>query len=589
MKELFKIIFGSCLGTIIALAAIFLIGGGVIGSVVSKQLQNAENTSVKANSVLLLKLEGQIPERTNNVQQASIYDFDEDVYGVHDICRAIRSAKDDAKIKGIFLSEQNSGLGFVKSEEIRKALLDFKESGKFIYCYSDMLTNTAYYFASVADEIILHPMGMIDLRGFGSVVTYYTDFLKNIGVDMEIYYAGKYKSFTEPYRRNDMSPENREQLHGILDQIYTTYIGEIATSRNMSVEQMHEAVNDFDGRSAQSALEGGLIDKIGYSDEMIDILKENLDLDEDDEINYVEVDNYTSTVSSSKDYSVKNKIAVVYAEGSIAGDSETNGQITGDPFVSALRDIRENDEIKAVVLRVDSGGGSALISDRIWREFSLIREAGKPVVVSMGNYAASGGYYIASSSDKIFADDKTITGSIGVFALIPNLSRLAEDKLKIHFDTVRTADYATAFSIVEKRSEGEKRVFQEGVENTYNMFLQRVADNRGMTVEAVNEIAQGRVWTGLQAKELGLVDELGTLEDAIAEAASLADLETYRLTDFPKLRAPLEVLMERFGGSSISSDIEKSILEKFPLAEQLIDINQFKEPQAKLPFTFQFD
>ncbi len=589
MKNLLKIIFGSCLGTLIALAFLIFFMGGVVGNSIMKQFEKQE-TKVKANSVLSIKLGSQIPERTNNVPGVSYTLLEETVYGVFDICNAIAKAKDDPKIKGIYISEQYPGLGFVKAEEIRKALLDFKESGKFVYSYSNYLSNTAYYLASVSDEIMLHPLGLIDLRGFGSIVTYYTDFFEQIGVDMEVYYAGKYKSFTEPYRRTSMSEENRTQLHGILDQIYTTYVEELATARGVSVDAMKEAINDFDGSSATSAEEHGLIDRVGYSDEMGDIIRENLDLEEDDDINFVSLDDYADSIGDDKDYSVKDKIAVVYAEGSIGGNSNQNGQITGDPFVKALRDIRKEDKIKAVVLRVNSGGGDALISDRIWREFDLIRKEGKPVVVSMGNYAASGGYYIASASDHIFADDKTITGSIGVFSMIPNISKLQKDKLKIYTDTVRTADYAAGFLPNRERTAGEKEIFQSSVDHIYSTFLDRVAQNRDMTKEAVNEIAQGRVWTGLQGIEVGLVDEIGTLQNALDKAAELAELEDYRTSDFPKLKSPYESLLDQLQGNGmIESQIKSKIVEKFPVSEQFLNLDQFSTPQARLDVQFDFN
>lgn len=587
MINFFKIVFGSCLGVLLA---VFLFIGiaSIIGA--SAMKFGTKKESVEANTVLHIEIQDFVPEQTNNVQSSTFdfQNFDSKSYGVHDIVKAIDAASEDKKIKGVTISNKNVGLGMVKATLIRDALQRFKDSGKFVYSYGDSYSTSSYYLASVADKVILHPLGLIDLRGYGITIEYYTDLLKKLDVEVEVYYAGRFKSATEPFRRTDMSEENRIQIRQILQQRLDAYTDKVCASRSISSDAFVDALDNFSGRNAQSALRAKLIDEVGYSDQMLDLLRSDLDLNKEEDIEAITLDTYLAQIKDDKDYAVKEKIALVYAEGEILGEEDSYGSITQDAYVQALRDIRKDDKIKALVLRVDSPGGSVMTSDNIWRELSLFRQDGKPVVVSMGNYAASGGYYISCASDSIFAEANTITGSIGVFGMFVNLKNFYNNKLHISFDTVEVNRYATDFTGIDDRSSDEKEMIQHEIEAIYDIFLTRVAENRGMTKDEVNEVAQGRVWTGSEALKIGLVDRIAGLDEALASAASLADLEKYRIAEYPKLKDPIEKIIEDITGQeTMVEDIRNEILSEIPLAHDIHRIKRMSaEPQARLLYNF---
>jgi protease-4 len=572
MQQFFKFLFASCLGVLLA---IFVIGGIstlVIGRAISKAEEPKE---VKPNSVLHLSLSSVIPEHSNNAQIDPFDLENQFTIGLTDMVTALETAKEDDNIKGAFLDVDVVMGGQASLSVLRDALSDFQEEGKFVVAYSKAYSQSSYYLASVADELMLNPMGMIDFRGYGAVVPYFKDMLDKIGVQMDVFYVGDFKGASEPYRLSNMSAENRQQIREFLEAMYDEYLTDVAVSRETTPEQLRAIANRWDGHDADKALQAGLIDKVGYRDEIMTSMRERLGLEEDDDIEFTSLSNYFKSAVDPQDYSIKDKIAIVYAEGNIVDGKGEIGQVGDKKYTRILKDLRENDKVKAVVLRVNSPGGSAMASENIWREVRLLQEEGKPVVVSMGDLAASGGYYISAAADTIYAEPNTLTGSIGVFAIFPNMSELMSEKVGINFDTVRTSQFSTGFSPFIPLSEGERQIFNEEVKDIYEVFLQRVAEGRDMTRDEVHEIAQGRVWTGRKGVELGLVDALGGLDDAIQTAANLAGVEKYRTTEYPRVKEPLQQFLEDLQGTG--SDQVREILLREELGQHYRFYEQLKE------------
>ncbi len=589
MKNFIKIVLGSCLGVFMAMLVLFLVGSLMMTSLISV---GKSKPVVHANSVLKLEFDRVIPEKTNNTE-AAMYNFSDDPFiGLYEIVQCIRQAKEDRNIKGIHLSLSSRSMGHAKAQYLRNAILDFRESGKFVYAYSGNYgySQGAYYLATAADRIMLHPMGAVDLRGFGAEIPFFKDMLDRIGVKMNVFYAGKYKGATEPFRLNEMSDENRQQIKVYLQELYESFVKDIASGRNLEVSQVRQSAERLSGRNAKLALENGLVDAIQYEDEVFDAIRSQLDLDEDEKINFISLSDYHTEKGKDLNLGAQAKIALVYAEGEIRAGKEQYGMITDEHYVEILRKIRTDEKVGALVLRVNSPGGDAFVSDEIWREIQLVREKGIPVVASMGDVAASGGYYIACGADRIVAEPNTITGSIGVFGLVPNIEELMNEKLGIHLDTVRTSRYANGvanpfFPV----GVDEAALIQEGIDRTYETFLGRVAQGRNMTRDSVHEVAQGRVWTGVRAREIGLVDELGNLDDAIALAARLAGTDDYRITEYPRIKDPMQKLIEDLTGQNVSVTIaERLLADRFPQATGLINsldyILQSKNPLARMPF-----
>jgi len=575
------------LGVVLAVFVIGFLASIATSSLLSK---SSSKPSIESNSVLKMELSRLMPEKTNNTPISS-YSLNEETYvGLQEALDCIESAKSDRDIKGIYLPISTSSLGIAKSEAIREAILDFKGSGKFVIAYSGDYGyhQGGYYLASVADDVFLHPLGVVDFRGLGAVVPFFKDMLDKVGIKMEPFYAGKFKSATEPFRRNEMSEENRQQTKEYMDELYNDFLGDISEQRGLSIEMLKVVANNLGGRRAELALENRLVDGIKYEDEVMNVLREELDLDEKEEIKFVSLESYSKGRSKSRNLGAGSKVAVLYAEGEIRNGDEITGMITDDHYVKIIRKIRKDAKIDAVVLRVNSPGGDAFVSDEIWRELSLLQKDGTPVVASMGAVAASGGYYIACGADRIFCEPNTLTGSIGVFGLVPNIEELANQKLGIHVDTVKTSKFATGLTNpFYPIGDEERQYIQESINHTYEVFLNRVADGRKLTRDQVHEIAQGRIWTGRRALELGLVDQLGGLEDAIASAVQLAEISDYRLVEYPYIKDPLQRLLEEFTGQK-TAGIKRGILaQKFPQAYETIEIVEYllssRNPQARLP------
>lgn len=579
----------SCLGVFAAMGAILLlfIFLGIAGSM-SKE-------SYSSNSVLKLSFEGAIPEKTGNIDQGmSLFVEGNSNLGLQRILDLLDQAAKDEKITGILIENKMWLNGQATLLALTEGLKKFKESGKFIYSYADFHSQSSYLLASVSDSIFLNPRGSIDLRGYGATIPFFKTMLDKVGVEMNVFYAGDFKSATEPFRNTEMSDYNRLQTREFLEDMKDIMVTEIVENRKLSREDVEKIIANQEGRTAQKSLKAGLIDDMFYQDQLDDMMHKRLNLKEKKKVKYLTLEKYNNLVKMPKEPKTKDKIAIVVAEGEIQYGTETPGTISEVKYLKLLSKIRDDENIKAVVLRVNSPGGSAFTSDVIWREIEKIKEKGIPVVASFGDYAASGGYYISASADKIIAQPNTLTGSIGVFSIFPDATELTNDKLGIRFDTVKTDEFATGLNPFIKLSEREKELLQESTLEIYDLFLDRVSKGRKLSMDSTKVIARGRVWTGRKAIEIGLVDELGDLEDAIRTAADLAQVEKYKQVYYPAIKEDfLSKIIQEINKSQRDSDtfiklstIEKKILAKY---NQLRAMVKYNEPQARLPFIFEAD
>jgi len=590
MNQFFKFLFASCLGTALALLLLMFIGIGWISSIATSATA-AKKVAVKPNSVLELNFKNLIPEKTNNIPMDP-FDLDQkNVLGLSDMVTAIRRAKEDPDIKGIYINATYVMAGKATASVLREALQDFKSSGKFIVSYANYYTQGAYHIASVSDSILLNPVGAVDFRGLSSTIAFYKGLLDKLDVQMRIFYAGKYKSATEPFRLDKMSDESRLQIREYLTALYDNFIRDIAAGRNIPEAELRQIADRFDGRSAESSLRARLVDRIAYEDEAFDLMKSKIGLDGKEKLNRISIEDYFDVKGKKLDLSSKDKIAVVYAEGTILdGERGEAGDVYDVKYVKILRKIRQDESVKAIVLRINSPGGSVLASENILREVQLCKQAGKPVVVSMGDLAASGGYYIACQADSIFAEPTTITGSIGVFGMIPILQKTMKDNLGITYDTVRTGRYSAFGTPVFDFSPDESAIIQGRVDAIYEDFLQKVATGRKKSRDQIHEIAQGRVWPGAKAKEIGLVDALGGLDRALASAAKLAGVEKYRTVEYPRTKTGFEQLLEKLTHDDDKDDAIKSWVirselgEMYPMYKTMRDMQRNRGIQARLPY-----
>lgn len=560
----------------------------LIVGVVASAGSSSSGKSTKSNSIIKLDL-----ENVSNDYGGSVYieDFDfkeTNNDGLINVLQAIDYAKTDDKIKGISIENNATSLGSTQRKAIVEKLAEFKKTGKFVVAYADYYSQGEYYLASVADTVYMNPMGSIDFKGLASEVLYMKDLQEKTGIHMEVIRHGKYKSAVEPFLQQNMSDENREQLTVLLNSIWESYVGDISKNRKISVENLNNIATNLDARNANLALQNKLIDKIAYIDQYQNGIKKALDIKYDDDINEIEILDYIKDVNLNiKKVSAKDQIAVIFAQGEIQG-GEGNINTIGEGSINrALKEARKNDKIKAVVLRVNSPGGSALTSDIIWREIELTKKV-KPVIVSMGDVAASGGYYIACNANKIFAEPGTITGSIGVFGMVPNFKKVA-DKFGVNAEAVKTHENAAGYSVFEEMSPKYKQTLTESIEIIYDTFISRVAAGRKMDKAKVDEIAQGRVWTGTMAKQLGLVDELGSLDDAIAYAAKLVKTDDYKVSLYPEYEIEFADLFRKFLGMSVSNVKEEAIkneigIENYELLQRMNYLKQSKGVQAMMPY-----
>lgn len=590
MKQFFKFFFASCLGFVVGSIVLSLISFAIFSSIAAS---GSQPEPISANSVLHLTFKQPIPEQTNNVEAAPLDLENQKVLGLHDYIHALEVAAKDDKIKAIFLEMQSVPVNFASSDLLRDALQACRNEGKFVIAYSKYYSQGAYYLASVADRVHIGPLGGVDFRGFSASIGFYKDMLDRLGIKMQVIYAGKFKGATEPYRRNDLSEENRLQIREFINQLYDHYVEQVGISRNISPAELKKIANAYSASDPQKALDLGLIDGIGYRDNAISELKDAIGLSEEDKVKLVSIQNYYSSNPPKLNLSIKNKIAVIVAEGTILDGSGSPGTTGDSKYVKIIDKLRKDDKVKAVVLRVNSPGGSAMASENMWRSLSLLKEAGKPVVVSMGDYAASGGYYISCMADSILAQENTITGSIGVFSLIPSTQELFNDKIGIHFDTVKTGQFSLGLNTIYDMSPEEKALYQAQTNRLYDIFINRVSEGRGIPANTIREIAEGRVWTGTRAMEIGLVDRIGDLEDAIQVAANMSGLEEYRISSYPKIKEPLLQLIEELTGTGDTKVIQDQFVrtkmgDLYPYYKQVEEITSVKGAQARLPLVIPF-
>jgi protease-4 len=584
MKDFFKYLLATILGIVITTLFLFLITLGIIGSMMAK---SDKVVDVKENSLLVLKFDSEIVDRAS---KDPFGDFNfmsmrsNQKLGLNDILKAIKNAAEDPNIKGIYLDNENIPAGAATMEEIRDALVKFKESGKFIVSYSNIYSQKSLYLSSVSDKIMLNPLGMVEWVGLRSEIMFYKDALQKLGVEPQILRHGKFKSAVEPFMYDKMSAENREQVMTYMGSIWNHWVNKIGESRNITPEQLNKLANDFTIRNAANALEHGLIDSIVYKDQVIDYLKSLTDTKDKDDINTVGIAQYAKVPSVKKDKTfARDKIAVIYASGGIVMGDGSEGDIAGERFARTIREARRDSTVKAIILRVNSGGGSAQASDIIWREMTLAKEV-KPVIVSMGDVAASGGYYIAAPADYILAGPTTITGSIGVFGLSFNIQEGMNKKLGLKVDVVKTNTYSDFMTMYRPMTAEEKAIGQLFVEEIYTTFIGLVANGRGMSVEEVDAIGQGRVWSGINAMEIKLIDEFGGLERAIEVAAERANLEQYRIVELPKQEDPFEALVKQFTGSAKVKLIENELGSNYKYYKNIQSILKSQGVQARLPY-----
>jgi len=575
-----KNLFASIFGTLIAFGIIL-----VLIVLVAAAFGETDKISVKENSVLEIKLDKEVkdfaPKSDNPFDE--LLGFNDDKIALNEILNAIENAKEDANIRGISIQTLGVQAGIAQTQAIRNKLEEFKESGKFINAYADMYDQKSYYLSSVADSIYLNPVGAVDFKGLSSEILFYKDLEDKSGVTMEVIRHGKYKSAVEPYLYNEMSKDNRAQITSFINAIWKEILDDVSKSRNIIVDELNNIADNLLGRNADLALANNLIDGTIYLDEYENILKNAVGITENEDLRKISIEDYISTGKGRITSSASNKIAVLYAQGEIIYGKGDENYIGQELIINTLRTIRKSKDVKAIVLRINSPGGSALASELIWREIELTKQK-LPIVVSMGNVAASGGYYIACNADKIFAEPTTITGSIGVFGVIPNVSKLAGN-IGINAEQVST-NKGASYSVFEPMTNDFRAVTTEGVEQVYTTFLDRVSAGRNMSFSAVDSIAQGRVWSGVDAKNIGLVDTIGNLDDAIVAAAELAEITDYKIRNYPDYKVELE---DRFSGFPFMKAKEKLFIEEFgeenyKIYKTLKSFSNLKGIQARMPY-----
>ena len=584
MKDFLKFTLATIVGLILfsILAVIFLL------STVSALVASGEKpVSITENSILVLKSGVPIPDRGNPFPFAG-FDLTDlklsPAPGLNDILNNLRKAAKDEKIKGVLIENGLAAPGWATTEEIRDALSTFRQSGKFVIAYSDyVLLQEGYYLSTAADKIYIDPSSSLDFKGLSGDVMFYKDALEKLGIVVQVTRVGKFKGAVEPFILNGLSKDNEEQIRIYTRSIWDHALDNISKSRSIPVERLNMIADSLIGTIASDALREGMVDGLLYRNALIDTLKSLSGIKKDDKLNMVSMSRYSRVPEPQKMVSSKNKIAVIYASGTIVMGKGNESNIGGNSFSDLIRKERKDTIVKAIVLRVNSPGGNAVASDIIWKELELAAKV-KPVVISMGNYAASGGYYISAPGTKIFASPTTITGSIGVFGMIPDFQGLMTKKLGITNQTVNTNKYSDFPSVFRPMGTYEKEVMQSGIDKMYEEFVSKVALGRKMRAPAVDSIAQGRVWTGADAKGIGLVDEFGGLKASIEAAASLAGIETYSLRELPAIEDPYTRLMSQFSGDARARLIRKELGEYSRYFDQLQEIREMTGIQARLPY-----
>lgn len=588
MKSFLKYMLATIVGVLITGLLFFLISMGIIGAMVSKKQKPVD---IKANSVLHMELNHAILDRSPK-SPFSNFNFmglqPEKTMGLNDILANIEKAKKDDEIEGIYMDLSGIPAGMATIEEIRKALLDFKDSNKFVISYSDNFTQTSYYLASVSDYVYMNPEGRLNLTGLSSEILFFKETLDKLGVEPQIIRHGKFKSAIEPFTKNKMSPENREQVKAYMGSLWNKMDGGISEARSIEEDEINKIVNELTLKTSKAAVDNGFIDELKYKDQILEQLKDSSGLEKDDhKVRFVSLGKYAKVPKKDNKMGLgKDKIAVVYAMGSVIMGEGEEGTIGSDRISRAIRKARKDTTVKAIVFRVNSGGGSALASEVIWREVVLAQKE-KPVIASLGDVAASGGYYIVSPADKIVASPNTITGSIGVFGLFFNVQDMMNNKLGIHVDAVKTHEFSNMGTPFRPMTAKEREVIQLSIEDTYDTFITHVAEGRDMKKSEVDEIGQGRVWSGEDAKRIGLVDEFGGLRESIEMAAKEAGLEEYRTVELPKLVDPFQKLMKDITGQAKMSIIKETLGNEYRYYQELKNVTNMQGIQARIPYAIE--
>lgn len=578
---------GNILSTIIGVFMFFVIlfiGILFIGAIFGG---DSEKIQIEKNSVIELDLSSVTTDYAGKYSYSDFDYFEVNHDGLTDVINAINAAKTDDKIKGISILNNNSSLGLAQMKALRNVLEDFKKSGKFVMAYANSYSQKEYYLNSVANTIYLNPVGEMEFKGLSSEILFFKDFQEKYGIKMEVIRHGKYKSAVEPFLENKLSEANKEQMNSLLSSIWNSILNDISISRNIPANQLNEIANTLSARTPELAKKNKLVDIVAYEDEYHSAIKKALKVKEDEDYNKIDILDYTENVATETIYeSSDNIIAIIYAQGDITGGEGDVNTIGEGSIRRSLQEAKKDEDVKAIVLRVDSPGGSALTSDLIWREIELTKKV-KPVIVSMGNYAASGGYYISCNADKIFAENNTITGSIGVFGLLPNFSQMTT-KMGINSEQVSTNANADGYSIFKPLDEKYKVVMQESVETIYTTFVNRVSKGRKMTVAQVDSIAQGRVWTGSEAIKIGLVDKIGGLDDAIKYAAQLVKIKKFSTENYPEYNKDFKDLLSKMGLPFLQSNeemIKEEIGEEnYKILERIRKVQSRKGIQAVMPY-----
>lgn len=584
MRSFLKYVLATVTGIGIVVVLLVVVLIAIITTTV-RQMSSGNDTPVPSNSILYISLNHEITERTeeNPFEGITVPGLGEvKSLGLNDIIGRIRAAKTDDRIQGIYLNPRSVNTGFASTKAIYDALVDFKTSGKFIVAYSDVFTQKAYMLASLADKIYINPEGSLDFKGLSATVTFMKEALDKLGVQMQVVKVGTYKSAVEPFILNEMSDANREQMTSYLSSTYDSFLENVSSSRGLKIDSLRNVADNYLIRNADDAIKYGFVDDKLFTDQVINALKERVGIDEKKDLSAISILDYRDTHQTNV---TGDRIAVLYAYGAIVDGEGEETNIGGDRISRELRKLRRDERVKAVVLRVNSPGGSALASDIIAREVELTKES-KPVVVSMGDYAASGGYYISALADSIFAENETLTGSIGVFGLIPSFKGLLNNKLGIHLDEVKTGKYADLLASPDRlMTEDERAIIQAEVNRVYGTFMNKVATGRGMEISEVDSIGQGRVWTGRQALDNGLVDGIGNVSRAIEAAASKANLTDYKVAYYPRVKDPFTSLL----GTSKEKIKLWMFSEEFgefrEHLDQLRTVTKSSGIQARMPYT----
>lgn len=588
MKEFMKIVLGTVVGLFLTFMIISILS---ILSLAGMMINEGMSSPIKDNSILKINLSGMMQERAESNPLAMIMGEEAEGIALDNALTALDKAAKNEKVKGVYIEAGILGSSPAMAQELRQAIVKFKKSGKWVIAYGDRYSKMSYYIASAADEVLLNPSGSVDFSGMASTLMFFKETLAKLGVKMQVFKVGTYKSAVEPYICTEMSDANREQISSYLGDVWSQVLKDVSKSRKRSEAELNSLADTLTViAKAETSVEGGLVDRLCYIDEVKETLRKKmgLDDDDDDELIFTTIDDIAK--SESLDDKVDDQVAVYYAYGEIVDIAAQGGfsqehQIVGSKMVNDLQQLRKDDDIKAIVIRVNSPGGSAYASEQIWREIMLLKKE-KPVVVSMGGLAASGGYYISCPADKIYAENTTLTGSIGIFGMIPDASELITDKLGVRFDGVKTNKMSDLGANPGRPfNEAESAMLQSMVEDGYDLFTRRVAEGRGIPQDSVKVIGEGRVWTGRQGLKIGLVDKIGNLEDAISAASKLAKLKEYRAVPYPQDdENPFTAMFNKSKSGYLDSQIRETLGEYYSGYSIYKNLRNMNPIQARMPF-----